>query len=96
MPQQSRRPSDRDAYAVAAAPRPPGPPAARRIVEAREAVRELMSVAGSSVFSESHPLQCIWRDTETANSHAVSNPSISAEVYGRLLLGYDGPTAIPV
>jgi len=66
----------------------------RGIVEAREAVRELMSIAGSSAFSESIPLQRIWRYPEIASSHAVSNPSISAEVYGRLLLGCDGPTAI--
>jgi 3-hydroxy-9,10-secoandrosta-1,3,5(10)-triene-9,17-dione monooxygenase len=69
---------------------------ARAIVEARDAIRELMSVAGSSAYAESNPLQRIWRDSEMAASHAVSNPSISAEVYGRLLLGIDEPTVIPL
>jgi 3-hydroxy-9,10-secoandrosta-1,3,5(10)-triene-9,17-dione monooxygenase len=68
----------------------------RGIVEARDAIRELVSAAGSSVFAETCTLQRIWRDSETAASHAVSNPAISAEVYGRLLLGVEGPTAIPV
>ena len=68
----------------------------RGIVEAREAIRELMSVAGSSAFAESNPLQRISRDSEMAGRHAVSNPSISAEVYGRLLLGIDEPTIIPL
>ena len=63
----------------------------RGIVEAREAIRELMSVAGSSAFAESNPLQRIWRDSEMASRHAVSNPAISTEVYGRLLLGIDEP-----
>jgi alkylation response protein AidB-like acyl-CoA dehydrogenase len=68
----------------------------RGIVEARDAIRELMAVAGSTAFAETSPLQRIWRDSEMAGSHAVSNPAISAEVYGRLLLGIDGPTVIPV
>lgn len=60
---------------------------ARGIVEARDAIRELMSVAGSSAFAESNPLQRIWRDSEIASRHAVCNPAISAEAYGRALLG---------
>ncbi|QNI07545.1 oxidoreductase [Mycobacterium kubicae] len=68
----------------------------RGIAEARDAIRELMSVAGSSAFAEANPLQRIWRDSEIASSHAVSNPAISAEVYGRLLLGVDEPMVIPL
>ncbi|OBJ47732.1 acyl-CoA dehydrogenase family protein [Mycobacterium sp. 1423905.2] len=68
----------------------------RGIVEARAAIRDLMSVAGSSAYTEANPLQRIWRDSEIAGSHAVSNPAISAEVYGRLLLGVDEPLVIPV
>jgi len=39
-------------------------------------------------FSESHPLQRIRRDSEVASRHAGCNPAISAEVYGRALLGF--------
>jgi len=64
---------------------------ARGIVEARDAIRDLMSVAGSSAFAESNPLQRIWRDSEIASRHAVANPAISAEAYGRVLLGITEP-----
>ena len=50
-----------------------------------------MSVAGSSAFAESNPLQRIWRDSEIASRHAVANPAISAEAYGRVLLGITDP-----
>jgi 3-hydroxy-9,10-secoandrosta-1,3,5(10)-triene-9,17-dione monooxygenase len=55
---------------------------------ARGAIRELLGAAGSSAFADANPLQRIWRDSEVAASHAVGNPAISAQVYGRALLGY--------
>ena len=64
---------------------------ARGIEEACSAIRQLVSVAGSSAFAESHPLQRIWRDSEIAGRHAVCNPAISAEAYGRVLLGITEP-----
>ncbi|MCI2422948.1 acyl-CoA dehydrogenase family protein [Saccharopolyspora sp. K220] len=60
---------------------------AQAIVNAREAIRELVSVHGSAGFAESSPLQRIWRDSEVASRHAVANPAIGAQVYGRALLG---------
>ncbi|GAA1845764.1 acyl-CoA dehydrogenase family protein [Pseudonocardia ailaonensis] len=57
---------------------------------AREAIRILMSAHGASSFAESSPLQRIWRDSETASRHAVVNPEVSAEVYGKSLLGVRG------
>ncbi|MEV0074096.1 MULTISPECIES: acyl-CoA dehydrogenase family protein [unclassified Amycolatopsis] len=57
------------------------------IVTAREAIRELVTAHGASSFAESSPMQRIWRDSEVASRHAVGNPEISAEVYGRALLG---------
>ncbi len=54
---------------------------------AREAIRVLVSAHGASSFAESSPLQRIWRDSEVASRHAVVSPEISAEVYGRSLLG---------
>ena len=41
--------------------------------------------------AESNPLQRIWRDSEIASRHAVANPEISAEAYGRVLLGITEP-----
>lgn len=65
------------------------------IQQARAAIRVLVSAHGASSFAESSPLQRIWRDSEVASRHAVINPSISAEVYGRSLLGLtDGVTAL--
>lgn len=53
----------------------------------REAIDLLVSIAGASTFGEKNPLQRIWRDQETGSRHAVVNPSIAAEIYGRELLG---------
>ena len=58
------------------------------IVNAREAIRILVSAHGASSFADSSPMQRIWRDSEVASRHAVANPEISAEVYGRALLGF--------
>lgn len=59
-------------------------------VHAREAVRVVCSAQGASSFSESNPLQRIWRDIETASRHAVLNPEVAAEVYGKSLFGIRG------
>jgi alkylation response protein AidB-like acyl-CoA dehydrogenase len=65
---------------------------AQSIVNAREAIRELVSAYGASAFAETetNPLQRIWRDSEVASRHAIANPAIGAEVYGRALLGHTG------
>ncbi|MBO0878429.1 MAG: acyl-CoA dehydrogenase family protein [Pseudonocardia sp.] len=57
---------------------------------AREAIRILISAHGAASFAESSPLQRIWRDSEVASRHAVASPEISAEVYGKSLLGIRG------
>jgi len=65
------------------------------VEDAREAIRVLVSAHGASSFAETSPLQRIWRDSEVASRHAVISPAISAEVYGRALLGLtDGVTAL--
>jgi 3-hydroxy-9,10-secoandrosta-1,3,5(10)-triene-9,17-dione monooxygenase len=65
------------------------------IETARHAIDILLSAHGASSFAESSPLQRIWRDSETASRHAVANPEICAEVYGRALLGFtEGVTAL--
>ncbi|ALL79860.1 oxidoreductase (plasmid) [Pseudonocardia sp. EC080610-09] len=60
------------------------------VTHAREAIRILVSAHGASSFAESSPLQRIWRDSETASRHAVVNPEIATEVYGKSLLGIRG------
>ncbi len=60
------------------------------VTYAREAIRILVSAHGASSFAESSPMQRIWRDSETASRHSVVNPEISAEVYGKSLLGIRG------
>lgn len=55
---------------------------------AREAIRVLCSAHGASSFAESSPMQRWWRDSEIASRHAVVSPEISAQVYGRALMGF--------
>ena len=60
---------------------------------AREAIRVLCSAHGASSFAEASPMQRWWRDSEIASRHAVVSPEISAQVYGRALMGFtDGIT----
>lgn len=56
---------------------------------AREALDLLLSVQGAGSFAEASPLQRIWRDLETGSRHAVVNPAIASELYGRALLGVE-------
>lgn len=55
---------------------------------AREAIRVLCSAHGASSFAEASPMQRWWRDSEIASRHAVVSPEISAQVYGRALMGF--------
>ncbi|MCX0242269.1 acyl-CoA dehydrogenase family protein [Streptomyces drozdowiczii] len=55
----------------------------------REALDLLLSVQGAGSFAEASPLQRIWRDQETGSRHAVINPAIAGELYGRALLGIE-------
>lgn len=55
----------------------------------REAMDLLLNVHGAGSFADANPLQRAWRDLETCSRHAVVNPEISAELYGRALLGVE-------
>jgi 3-hydroxy-9,10-secoandrosta-1,3,5(10)-triene-9,17-dione monooxygenase len=57
------------------------------ISRCRQAIDLLLDVNGASSFAESNPLQRIWRDSSVAARHAIASPTISAEAYGRALLG---------
>jgi alkylation response protein AidB-like acyl-CoA dehydrogenase len=65
-------------------------------VHAREAVRVVCSAQGASSFGESNPLQRIWRDIETGSRHAVLNPEVAAEIYGKSLFGIRGTVSVMV
>lgn len=61
-----------------------------RVVEnTTSAINSLLYVHGSGGFAEANPLQRIWRDANVAARHAVVQPSIGKEVYGKALLGVD-------
>ncbi|MFD7012683.1 acyl-CoA dehydrogenase family protein [Rhodococcus jostii] len=64
--------------------------AAAAITAAREAVRTVAAAHGASTFAEVNPLQRILRDIEAASLHAVTDPQVSALVYGRALVGIEG------
>jgi alkylation response protein AidB-like acyl-CoA dehydrogenase len=57
------------------------------ITKIREAIDALLSAHGASSFAEVSPLQRIWRDCNTAARHAVVDPLVNQEVYGKALLG---------
>ncbi|WP_225320831.1 acyl-CoA dehydrogenase family protein [Streptomyces luteolifulvus] len=62
----------------------------RAAVLARKAVDIVCSAQGASSFGESNPLQRIWRDIEAGSRHAVLNPDVAAEIYGKSLFGIRG------
>ena len=56
----------------------------------REALALILDAHGASGFADSSPMQRIWRDANTAGRHAMINPLVIEEVYGKALLGF-GP-----
>lgn len=52
-------------------------------------VDQLMTLAGSSAFYESHPAQRFWRDFSIAIRHIVYNIDLSYEIMGRELLAIE-------
>ena len=54
---------------------------------AREAIDTLLNVHGAGSLAQASPLQRMWRDANTGSRHAVVNSLISAEAFGRELLG---------
>jgi alkylation response protein AidB-like acyl-CoA dehydrogenase len=53
----------------------------------RDAITMILDAHGASGFADSSPMQRIWRDANTAGRHAIANPLVSQEVYGKALLG---------
>lgn len=59
-----------------------------------EAIRLLLSVAGSAVFAESNTIQRFWRDQAVVARHGYVSPVQSLEVYGKAMLGVENTEAI--
>jgi alkylation response protein AidB-like acyl-CoA dehydrogenase len=53
----------------------------------REAISLILDAHGAGGFAEASSMQRIWRDANTAGRHAVVNPLVNQEVYGKALLG---------
>ncbi|WP_241265640.1 hypothetical protein [Streptomyces boncukensis] len=75
--------------------RPSWPPCTRRQAPGGCPARRSSSLPedrgrGASSFGESNPLQRVWRDTEAGSRHAVLNPEVAAEIYGKSLFGIRG------
>jgi alkylation response protein AidB-like acyl-CoA dehydrogenase len=49
----------------------------------------LLDAHGSGGFAESSPLHRMWLDANVGARHALINPAVSKEIYGRALLGVD-------
>jgi alkylation response protein AidB-like acyl-CoA dehydrogenase len=57
------------------------------IARIREGIDRLLSAHGASSFADVSPLQRIWRDSSTAGRHAVVDPAVNLELFGKALLG---------
>ncbi|TCK65815.1 acyl-CoA dehydrogenase family protein [Curtobacterium sp. PhB136] len=58
---------------------------------ARQAVADLLDMAGSSSFADESTMQRAWRDIETASRHAAFSARTNQELHGAALLGVDLP-----
>jgi alkylation response protein AidB-like acyl-CoA dehydrogenase len=57
----------------------------------REAINKLLTVNGPSSFATARDIQRFWRDSEVASRHALAEPEIGKQVYGRALFGMYDP-----
>ncbi len=55
----------------------------------RGAGQRLMDIAGPGAFARANPLQRYWRDLNVGTRHNALNSGLSAELYGRALLGLE-------
>ncbi|AVH94783.1 acyl-CoA dehydrogenase [Streptomyces cinereoruber] len=54
-----------------------------------EAVDTLLTAHGAGGFAEASPLQRIWRDSAVGARHAILQPQMIKEMYGKALLGVE-------
>jgi alkylation response protein AidB-like acyl-CoA dehydrogenase len=55
----------------------------------RRAADRLMEIAGPGAFATNSPVQRLWRDLSLGTRHTALNSNLSAELYGRALLGQE-------
>jgi alkylation response protein AidB-like acyl-CoA dehydrogenase len=60
----------------------------------RRAGERLMEIAGPGAFATNSPLQRLWRDLSVGSRHTALNAMLSAELYGRALLGQPSNLAL--
>ncbi len=60
----------------------------------RRAGERLMEIAGPGAFALTSPLQRLWRDLSVGSRHTALNAMLSAELYGRSLLGQPSNLAL--
>ncbi len=61
----------------------------RAVEQVTEAIGLLVTAHGASGFAETSPLQRIWRDANVGARHAILQPTVLKEMYGKALLGVD-------
>ncbi|MEW2060269.1 MULTISPECIES: acyl-CoA dehydrogenase family protein [unclassified Streptomyces] len=54
-----------------------------------EAIDILLTAHGAASFADTNPLQRIWRDSAVSARHAILQPSMIKEMYGKVLLGVE-------
>jgi alkylation response protein AidB-like acyl-CoA dehydrogenase len=62
----------------------------------KDGIDLLLTANGAGSFADANVLNRIWRDAEIAGRHAYVTPEVGKEVYGRLLLGADGPLTMDI
>lgn len=66
------------------------------VEQINEAIDILLKAAGSSSFMLSSSLSRVFQDAFVGGSHVHATPGIATDVYGKLLLGYEGPLPVAV
>jgi alkylation response protein AidB-like acyl-CoA dehydrogenase len=69
--------------------------ASHAVRQCGEALDGLVSAHGAAAVAESSPLNVYLRDMQTALRHAMINPTMSLEAFGRVLLGVE-PNITPL
>ena len=62
---------------------------ATAVSSAVDAIGILVRLHGSGAYAEASPLQRIWRNANVGSSHAMAQPHVNYEIYGKTLLGVE-------
>jgi len=67
---------------------------AHALHQAKRVIQDASEASGASAHFQSHPLQRALRDANVASCHLVFDLDAQQELYGKLLLGMELPSAI--